>query len=77
MTTDEIKEKLKTMQDDPLFVTNGMYSPTAADYPDSILPFAEVHLAHLRKNKKVNPAQYLSNLEIMTKKRDKNGSRNK
>jgi hypothetical protein len=69
MTPEEIVTKLEQMQNDPSMVTKGIYSPTATDYPDSQLPFVQIHLAYLRKNKHVNPAQYISNLEIMIKKR--------
>ncbi len=69
MTIDEISAKLEALQNDPDMVTKSMYSPSACDYPDNRLPFVQIHLAYLRKNKHVNPAQYISNLEIMIKKR--------
>jgi hypothetical protein len=69
MTTDEISAKLEELQGDPTMVTKSMYSPTAFDYPNSQLPFVQIHLAYLRKNKHVNAAQYISNLQIMIKKR--------
>ena len=69
MTTDEISAKLEELQSDPTMVTKSMYSPAAIDYPNSQLPFVQIHLAYLRKNKHVNPAQYISNLQIMIKKR--------
>jgi hypothetical protein len=67
MTLEEITEKLNLLQSDPDMATKGAYSPTAVDYPQHQLPFVEVHLAYLRKNKHVNPEQYLSNLVIMIK----------
>lgn len=69
MTIDEITEKLRELQDDPSMTTKSMYSPSATEYPDGRLPFVEIHLAYLRKNKHVNPTQYISNLEIIIKKR--------
>ncbi len=69
MTLDEISAKLEALQNDPGMVTKSMYSPSAIEYPDNRLPFVQIHLAYLRKNKHVNPAQYISNLEIMIKKR--------
>jgi len=69
MSLEEITAKLQLLQDDPKMNTKSMYSPTANDYPGNQLPFAEIHLAYLRKNKQVNPAQYISNLEIMIKRR--------
>jgi hypothetical protein len=69
MTFDEIKEKLQAYEDDPTMATAGRYSPSACDWPDNILPFSEIHLAYLRKNKSMNPVHYLSNLELMIKNR--------
>ena len=66
MTLDEIREKLKSFEADPTMTTPGRYSPAATEYPDNILPFCEIHLANLKKSK-ANPAQYLSNLELMIK----------
>lgn len=66
-TLDEALARLKTLEDDPTMNTAGRYSPSATDWPDNILPFREVHMAYLRKNKAVNPAHYLSNLELMIK----------
>jgi hypothetical protein len=67
MTLDEIKEKLQSYEEDPTMMTPGRYSPSACGYPGNILPFSEIHLAYLRKNKAMNPAHYLSNLELMIK----------
>lgn len=67
MTLDEIKAKLVSFEHDPTMRTDGRYSPSAVDWPDNILPFSEIHLAYLRKNKAVNPAHYLSNLELMVR----------
>ena len=67
LTVDEITERLEALQSNPKMVTKSIYSPTAIDYPDHQLPFVQVHLAYLRRHRNVNPAQYLSNLEIMIK----------
>lgn len=69
MTLDEARTKLTEMQNDPHMVTKSMYSPTATDYPGCLLPFVEIHLAYLRKNKLVDPMQYISNLAIMVTRR--------
>jgi len=69
MTLDEITLELTKLQNNPLMVTKSMYSPTAHDYPGNRLPFTEIHLAYLRKNKHVDPAHYLSNLRIIIQKR--------
>lgn len=69
ISLEAIRERLIEMQDNPRMVTKSMYSPTAGEYPDSQLPFVEIHLAYLRKNKLVDPAKYISNLEIMITQR--------
>jgi hypothetical protein len=68
LTLDEITTKLNEMQDDPKMHTVDAYSPAATAWPDSRMPFVEVHLAYLRAHKKVNASQYLSNLRLMIKK---------
>lgn len=67
MSLEDVKVVLQSFEDDPTMNTAGRYSPTAHEWPDSIMPFREVHLAYLRKNKTVNPAHYLSNLKLMIK----------
>ena len=69
MTLEEITSKLEEFQANPKMVTKSMYSPTAEDYPDKQLPFVQIHLAYLRKHHQVDPAHYLSNLEIMISRR--------
>lgn len=70
MSLETVKARLLEVEADPTMNTVGRYSPTAIDWPDNILPFSEIHMAYLTKNKSVNPAQYLSNLELMIKIRD-------
>ena len=69
MTVEEVTSKLQSLQDDPGMQTLSKYSPTAVAWPDSRLPFVEIHLAYLRAHKTVNPAHYISNLELIIKKR--------
>jgi len=69
MTLDEAAAKLQALQDDPTMKTVSKYSPTALDWPDNQLPFVEIHLAYLRSHKLVDPTHYISNLELMIKKR--------
>lgn len=69
MTLDDARRALLKMQRDPGMITESKYSPTAEGYPGGQLPFVEIHLAYLRKNKLVNPSQYISNLAIMVKRR--------
>ncbi|HAO64784.1 TPA: hypothetical protein DCQ44_02250 [Candidatus Taylorbacteria bacterium] len=69
MTLEEVTTKLQSLQDDPTMMTVSKYSPTAPEWPDNQLPFVEIHLAYLRAHKLVNPIYYISNLELMIKKR--------
>jgi len=67
MTLDEAKAKLLSLEADPSMNTAGRYSPLATTRPGSTMPFSEIHLMYLTKNKSVNPSQYISNLELMIK----------
>jgi len=69
MTADEVTTKLQSLQDDPTMQTESKYSPVATAWPDNRMPFVEIHLAYLRAHKTVNPAHYISNLELMIKRR--------
>lgn len=69
MTQEEIREELETLSSDPNMITKSMYSPTAADWPDSKLPFVEHHIAHLASHKLTDPRHYLTNLRLMITKR--------
>lgn len=69
MTVEEVTSKLQSLQDDPGMQTSSKYSPTAPEWPGNQLPFVEIHLAYLRSHKTVNPVHYISNLELMIKKR--------
>lgn len=70
MTLDEAKAKLLAYEADETMNTCGRYSPSATEWPDNVMPFSEIHIAYLTKNKTVDPAHYLSNLELMIKVRD-------
>ena len=67
MSLDAIKARLLTAEADPTMKTVGRYSPSSTQWPGNIMPFSEIHLAYLNKNKSVNPAHYLANLELMIK----------
>ena len=67
MTIDAAKARLVTIEADPTMKTVGRYSPTATKWPGNIMPFSEIHLSYLTKNKHVDPAHYLKNLELMIK----------
>ena len=67
MTLDEARVELKSFENDPTMNTVGRYTPSANDWPNNILPFSEIHIGYLTKNKAVDPEQYLSNLKLMIK----------
>ncbi len=70
MTLEEAKTKLMALEADPTMKTVARYSPAATKWPNNMMPFSEAHLAYLTKNKAVNPAHYLANLELMIKIRE-------
>ena len=70
LSLDVVKTRLLAAEADPTMKTVGRYSPSATMWPGNIMPFSEIHIAYLTKNKAVNPAQYLSNLELMIKIRE-------
>jgi len=65
----EIAQKLNSMLSDPQMITLDAYSPDALSYPDGRISFVDLHLRYLRTHKHVDPVQYISNLELMIKKR--------
>lgn len=67
MTLDEAREELRSMEADTSMKTISRYNPVTTEWPDHMVPFREVHMAYLRKNKAVNPAHYISNLKLMIK----------
>lgn len=66
--SDEVKQKLDDMLADPKMITVDAYSPDTESYPDNRISFVEQHLRYLRTHKNVDPAQYISNLELMIKR---------
>lgn len=69
MTQDEVIAKLKSLEEDPTMLTTDSYTPNAEAWPTGRIPFVDYHLAYLRTHKTVNPVNYISNLELMIKKR--------
>lgn len=69
MTPDEVLTKLESMLTDPNMITRDAYSPDSESYPDGRISFVDQHLRYLKAHKNVDPTQYISNLELMIKKR--------
>lgn len=69
MLPEEVITKLNALLADPSMITHDAYSPDAENYPSGRISFVEQHLRYLRTHKNVDPIQYISNLELMIKKR--------
>lgn len=68
MRPEEIVSKLNQFVANPEMITLDAYSPDTETYPDNRISFVDQHLRYLRTHKNVDPAQYISNLELMIKK---------
>lgn len=62
-----VKELLQELVDDSAYNTEPSYIASNEVYTDHMIPFVEKHMAYLMSHPKVNPAQYISNLRMMTK----------
>lgn len=69
MLPDEVITKLNALLDDPEMITLDAYSPDAESDANGRITFVEKHLRYLRTHKNVDPMHYISNLELMIKKR--------
>lgn len=69
MLPEEVTTRLTDLLNNPEMITLDAYSPDATNYPDGRISFVEQHLRYLRTHKNVDPAHYISNLELMIKKR--------
>jgi hypothetical protein len=67
----EVREALAVMEKDLTYQTDSGYSSNESLYPDNNVPFIEKHMNYLAEHKNVNPEQYLSNLRLMTRIRNK------
>lgn len=69
MLPDEAVAKLNELLNDPNMITLDAYSPEAGEGDNGRISFVEKHLRYLRTHKNVDPMHYISNLELMIKKR--------
>ena len=69
ITQEEVAARLNALLDDPNMITLDAYSPDTESFPDNRISFVDQHLRYLRTHKNVDPANYLSYLELMIKKR--------
>lgn len=67
----EVTQALRLMESDSSYKTDAGYSSNEELYPDNNIPFVEKHMHYLREHRNVNPEQYLSNLRLMTRIRQR------
>ena len=66
-----IKKALRHMETDNAYFTKSMYNSNESLYPDHDMSFVEKHMHYLHTHPNVNPQQYLSNLRLMTRVRQR------
>lgn len=59
-----IRQELEQMVDNPLYSTKTFYTTAEVDQS-----FVDKHMTYLSNHPKLKPAEYLSNLRLMTKAR--------
>ena len=62
-----VKSILILMSQDSDFNTESSYSANVGAYPDNLIPFVDKHMNYLSSHPGTNPAQYLKNLQLMTR----------
>ncbi|HZL08224.1 MAG TPA: hypothetical protein VFC50_03460 [Candidatus Dormibacteraeota bacterium] len=67
----EVKRELRLMADDSGYTTESSYNANDVLYPGNHMTFVEKHMHYLNTHQNVNPQQYLSNLRLMTKVRQR------
>ncbi len=65
----EIRDQLKSMERNKAYATLSSYSANDSLYPNNRMSFTEKHLAYLKSHPALQPAHYLANLRLKTKKR--------
>ena len=65
----DVIEKLNALHADPNMITLDAYSPDAEQNANGRISFVERHIRYLQTHKNVDPTHYISNLELMIKKR--------
>ncbi len=67
----EVKRELRQMANDSAYTTESSYNANEVLYPGNHMTFVEKHMHYLNTHRNVNPQQYLSNLRLMTKVRQR------
>jgi len=65
----EITQQLVAMSTSKLYNTESSYSTNSKQYPDNQIPFVNRHVEYLRTHPTIDPQQYISNLQLMTRVR--------
>ncbi len=63
----ELKQMLEKVEASDQHTTVPSYSPRTDLYADNLMPFIDKHLNYLRAHPNLDPRQYISNLELMTR----------
>lgn len=63
----QIREQLIKMMEDPKFNTTSTYAATR----EELLSFVEKHMTYLSDHPKLNPEDYMRNLRLMTRLKQK------
>jgi len=64
-----VKLKLQLMASDKTYNTESSYNANGMQYPGNIISFVDKHMNYLNVHPKVDASMYLSNLQLMTRKR--------
>ena len=67
----KVKHELSQMESDKAYFTKSSYNANDSLYPDHDMSFVEKHMHYLHTHQNVNPQQYLSNLRLMTRVRQR------
>lgn len=63
-----IRKQLEEMAGSDKYNTISSYSANTKIYTDNLIPFVDKHLYYLASHSGINPALYVSNLRLMTRK---------
>lgn len=65
----EMQAILKAMEADPSLPTKSVYRANTELWPNNRMSFVDYHLAYIKAHPSLNPRHYLSNLQLMIRKR--------
>ncbi len=68
MSEDEVLTSLRTMQANPLLLTESVYRGNSEVWPNHRMSFIDYHLAYLKVHPTLDPKHYLANLRLVLRK---------